>query len=151
MAVPFLRWAGSKRKLLPVLREYWNPSYSRYVEPFAGSACLFFHLQPSKALLGDINRDLMFTYRQVRRDLPAVLSALRKFKGNKKEYLRLRAISPTELEDAERAARFIFLNRYCFNGIYRTNLQGSFNVPYGGLRAGYIPPDEDFISCSNFF
>lgn len=148
MAVPFLRWAGSKRKLLPVLAHYWDPTYHRYIEPFAGSACLFFHLAPRKAVLGDINSELIFTYSQVRKNLSQVLSILHQWQGNKTRYLALRKLRPASLADAERAARFIYLNRYCFNGIYRTNEKGEFNVPFGGWRAGYIPPDEDFQACS---
>lgn len=148
MAVPFLRWAGSKRRLLSTLSAYWNPSFERYVEPFSGSACLFFHLAPAKAVLGDINSELIFAYRQVRDNLSNVLAKLHEWRGDKAQYLELRNVDPISLPDAKRAARFIYLNRYCFNGIYRTNAKGEFNVPFGGWRAGYIPPKEDFLACA---
>src|SRR6266511_4373296 len=129
MPEPFLRWAGSKRKLLPVLSAYWSgEKYSRYVEPFAGSACFFFCISPHEALLGDINPELIFTFEQVKKNLPEVLDALRKYRKSKRQYLDLRALDPSSLEDTDRAARFIYLNRYAFNGIYRTNKEDRFNV-----------------------
>ena len=145
----FLRWAGSKRQLIPALSSYWDGGYSRYVEPFAGSASLFFNLSPSRALLGDINADLMATYQQLRDDVDSLLSALRALKKGRENYLRLRALDPSTLAPPSRAARFIFLNRFCFNGLYRTNRAGQFNVPYGGEKSGEIPADEVFLRCSS--
>ena len=147
-SVPFLRWAGSKRQLIPVLSEYWKPSYTRYVEPFAGSAALFFHLDPARALLGDINPELMSAYRQIKTNLPLVLNALSSLKKSKGQYLQLRAANPELLSPPVRAARFIYLNRFCFNGLYRTNRQGQFNVPYSGSRTGRIPSAEQFELCA---
>jgi DNA adenine methylase len=147
-ASPFLRWAGSKRQLIPVLSEYWKPTYLRYVEPFAGSAALFFHLAPPKALLADINSELIAAYRQVKSNLPQVLEALNALKKNKTQYLRLRSAMPGTLSPALRAARFIYLNRFCFNGLYRTNRHGQFNVPYSGNKTGGFPSAEQFELCS---
>lgn len=146
---PFLRWAGSKRRLLPVLQSFWTAKHKRYVEPFAGSACLFFALNPPRAVLGDLNPELVATYREVKYRLPAVLAELHKIpKNDAGEYKRLRSTAPTELSASERAARFIYLNRYCFNGIYRTNVLGLFNVPFSGQRCGNFPADEVFAQCS---
>ncbi len=146
--VPFLRWAGSKRQLIPVLSEYWKPSYYRYVEPFAGSAALFFHLGPAKALLGDINPELIAAYRQIKTNLQLVLKVLSSLRKSKNQYLQLRASNPELLSPPLRAARFIYLNRFCFNGLYRTNRQGQFNVPYSGNRTGKIPSAEQFEICA---
>jgi DNA adenine methylase len=145
---PFLRWAGSKRQLLPVLAQYWNPNCTRYVEPFAGSACLYFALCPPQALLGDINRDLIETYRSVKHRPSAIAAALAQLPKSREEYSRQRTLEIQALTPAERAARFIYLNRYCFNGLYRTNLQGKFNVPYGGDKAGRLPTREALMTCS---
>jgi DNA adenine methylase len=131
----FIRWAGSKRLLLPHLRGYW-PSGARYVEPFCGSACLFFDLQPPRAILGDLNEELMLTFRAIRENPYVVLESLRRFPVGEAGYYRVRSLSPLSLAAAERAARFLYLNRYCFNGIYRTNQRGLFNVPYGPPRSG---------------
>jgi len=144
---PFLRWAGSKRQILPILARYWRNSYSRYVEPFAGSASLFFYLSPSRALLSDINVDLIATYCEVQNNLPRVLLSLSKLKRGRRNYLAIRATDSRLLNPHERAARFIYLNRYCYNGLYRTNLAGEFNVPYGGDKSGDLPPRELFQHC----
>jgi DNA adenine methylase len=145
---PFLRWAGSKRQLIPQLSRYLGNGHSRYIEPFAGSASLFFSACPTSAVLGDINGELMSTYDQVRNSLGSVLDALRVMKKGRDEYLRIREIDPQTLPPPVRAARFIYLNRYCFNGLYRTNLAGKFNVPYGGDRTGKLPADGQFERCS---
>src|SRR5258708_35663018 len=147
---PFLRWAGSKRRLLPILQSFWTAKHKRYVEPFAGSACLFFAIKPPKAVLGDLNSELISTYIEVKYRITAVLNELKKLKPeSKREYKRLRSADITTLTPPARAARFIYLNRYCFNGIYRTNLLGQFNVPYSGDRCGRVPKDEAFRKCSS--
>ena len=147
---PFLRWAGSKRRLLPVLQTFWAKRHKRYIEPFAGSACLFFALKPPKAILGDLNRELIATYIEVKYRVDAVLKVLKCLPpADRKEYKRLRAIDISTLTLPARAARFIYLNRFCFNGIYRTNLLGQFNVPYSGVRCGSVPQDDVFKQCSN--
>lgn len=146
---PFLRWAGSKRQLIPVLSRYWNCKYSRYVEPFAGSASLFFTISPPRALLGDINMELMATYEQVKNNVGPLISDLGSMKKGRRNYLRLRALEPLTLSPSMRAARFIYLNRFCFNGLYRTNRKGRYNVPYGGDRSGRIPSKDLLISCSS--
>jgi DNA adenine methylase len=145
---PFLRWAGSKRQLVPELSKYWGDGYSRYIEPFVGSASLFFYLSPKLAILGDLNSELIAMYQQVKSNLPAVLSELNTMKRSKEEYLRLRATKPDTLKPDQRAARFIYLNRYCFNGLYRTNRAGEFNVPYGGDKSGELPTVEVLKRCS---
>lgn len=146
---PFLRWAGSKRKLVPKLKGFWKKSHKRYVEPFAGSACLFFALRPPRAIIGDLNLELISTYIEVKYRLPAVLSELAKLPPwSKDEFLRLRSLDTSGMELQARAARFIYLNRFCFNGIYRTNLEGHFNVPYSGDGCGSLPADKVFKLCS---
>ena len=141
--------AGSKRQLIPVLSKYWDHDYCRYVEPFAGSASLFFNLSPARALLGDINADLMATYKQVKSNVGLLLSHLSAMRKGRQNYLRLRAADPTTLTPSMRATRFIYLNRFCFNGLYRTNRKGQFNVPYGGDKSGRIPSNDLLISCSS--
>ena len=128
---PFLRWAGSKVQLLPVIRQYWRPSYRRYVEPFCGSACLFFSIQPQAALLSDLNDELICTLSRIQVSADVIVECLRRMKTDEKTYYKVRAIDPLSLSPNERAARFIYLNTLCFNGLYRTNRLGHFNVPYG--------------------
>jgi DNA adenine methylase len=144
----FLRWAGSKKQILPILQTHWNSTFTRYVEPFAGSACLFFRIQPEKALLGDINKDLISTYVEVKYRVAQVIKELSKLEKGRDNYLKLRGMDVSGLSRSEKAARFIYLNRFCFNGLYRTNLKGQFNVPYGGERSGGIPAEEGLRACS---
>jgi DNA adenine methylase len=128
---PFIKWPGGKRWTASHIAERIRPHLSgTYFEPFLGSAAVFFHLRPSKAVLADINEDLIRTYRAVRRNSSKVLEALRQFRVTKSAYYRIRANEPVDAID--RAARFLYLNRTAFGGIYRVNLQGEFNVPYGG-------------------
>lgn len=146
---PFLRWAGSKRRLVPVLKGFWTKKHKRYIEPFVGSACLFFAIKPPKAILGDVNPELIATYIEVKYRVDAVLQELESLgAANKKRYQRLRAIDTSTLTPVARAARFIYLNRFCFNGIYRTNLLGQFNVPYSGYGCGCLPDDPMLRRCS---
>ena len=148
MAKPLLRWAGSKRQLTSTLSEFWTDSHKRYVEPFAGSACLFFALEPEAAILGDINADLIHAYRQVCDHPGAVHDAYSSFHNTAEDYYRIRSFDPTVLEPHEQAGRFIYLNRYCFNGLYRTNLNGAFNVPYGGRKSGTLPGLDELEAVS---
>ena len=149
-AQPFLRWAGSKRQILPLLTRYWSSDYTRYIEPFAGSACLFFRLQPKQAILSDINGDLISTYREIKHHVRRVASYLCKLEKGRDEYLALREMDPSSLPPPARAARFIYLNRFCFNGLYRTNQAGYFNVPYGGDKAGNLPSCDALMACSAY-
>ena len=145
---PILRWAGSKRRLVPVLRTYWNKNHSRYLEPFAGSACLFFSLNPTRAILGDVNHELIATYLEVKYRVDGVIRELAKLRLSREQYNTLRALSPCRLDASARAARFIYLNRFCFNGLYRTNLEGRFNVPFSGERCGALPSSDHLKQCS---
>jgi DNA adenine methylase len=109
---------------------------------------LFFRLRPPRAVLGDINSELIKTYVEVKWRVEAVLRALSQMERSEENYLVVRSMSPPQLPPAERAARFIYLNRLCFNGIYRTNRRGQFNVPYGGERSGEIPSRALLTACS---
>jgi DNA adenine methylase len=131
---PPIRWAGSKLKSLALLRALYNSAPGRYVEAFAGSACLFFDLSPERALICDLNPDLIRAYRALRDDRDQVFEKLRTVPRSAQAYYELRALDPEAMPNTEAAARFLYLNRYCFNGLYRTNRSGKFNVPFGQLR-----------------
>jgi len=145
---PIIRWAGSKRQLLPYLRALAPSSFERYVEPFAGSACFLFDLAPKSAIIGDINRDLMTTYRQVRGAPLAIHESLASLERTESEYYRIREIDPKTLSAFQRSVRFLYLNRNCFNAVYRVNKKGYFNVPWGN-RTGSNPSADDFRSCAS--
>ena len=145
---PFLRWAGSKRKLIPKLISYWDKSFSRYVEPFMGSAVLFFAIKPSSAILSDINVNLIETFCAVRDHHRAISNRLSRFPLGKDEYYKIREEDTSKLSTLDQAARFIYLNRYCFNGLYRTNQSGKFNVPYAASKTGRLPTQNDLSNVA---
>jgi len=144
---PFLRWAGSKRKQVSRLAHFWLPSHERYIEPFAGSACLFFDLAPESAILGDNNKELIEVYRVVKHDPERLYRRLCCIRRDLATYQRWRNLVPEALDRETRALRFLYLNRNCFNGIYRTNRQGHFNVPMGRRPGAYLSKDDLFY-CS---
>jgi DNA adenine methylase len=146
-AKPFLRWAGSKRKQLGRLRTFWSDKHTGYIEPFAGSACLFFSIEPSRAVLGDTNRELIELYRVVRDDPVRLCRRLCHIRRDVNTYERWRSLDPRSLDRDTRALRFIYLNRNCFNGIYRTNTSGQFNVPMGKEQGAYFTKAE-LVRCS---
>jgi DNA adenine methylase len=143
-AKPLLRWAGSKRRTVDRLKEFWHPSYVRYVEPFAGSAALFFTIRPEKALLADKNAELIDTYEVLCTRTVELHEAVSSLPRDKEVYYSLRSQDPTPLSPFDRAVRFLYLNRYCFNGLYRTNLKGHFNVPYAPSGTGDFPTVDQF-------
>ena len=116
-AKPLIRWAGSKRKLLPELSNYWNQKYVKYIEPFAGSAVLFFALSPKHACLNDLNSDLVDMYRTVRKYPEKVYRRYRSIPVSKEHYVSLRPVAFEAKNPVHRAANFLYLNRNCFNGI----------------------------------
>ncbi len=146
---PILRWVGGKRWLLPTLRELLRgaPEPRRYHEPFVGGGAAVFGLVTSdEGVLSDLNTELIETYGAVREDPSAVYEALYKHRNTEKYYYNLRARKPRTR--AGRAARFIFLNHTSFNGIYRVNLRGEYNVPYGRRVNPQIPSLETLAGVS---
>lgn len=126
-----LRWAGSKKQILPEIKRYWKKDFKRYVEPFCGSASLYFDLQPNSALLSDLNGDLTNALAQIKSNHIGISDKLSYMCTEKDVYYSIRALNPLSLSSEDRAVRFIYLNSLCFNGLYRVNKAGGFNVPYG--------------------
>lgn len=130
-AKPFLKWAGGKTQLLEVLSRYVPTDYGKYIEPFIGGGALFFRLQPRYAVISDSNAELIQTYKVVRDDVEQLIDLLKGYPHDEAFYYNLRSQNPNELTSVEGAARFIYLNRTCYNGLYRVNKKGQFNVPFG--------------------
>ncbi len=129
-AKPFLRWAGGKRWLLKDINDLLPlEDFKQYHEPFLGGGAVFFHLQAKESYLSDLNSELIDTYSAIKNDPELVIRYLKEFKNTKDEYYKLRKTNFRS--SARNAAKFIYLNRTSFNGIYRVNLQGEYNVPYG--------------------
>ena len=128
---PFLKWAGGKTQLIEKLEQFSPKDYDTYIEAFLGGGALFFHLQPSKAILSDINPELINCYTNIRDRVDEVIYHLKSLKNNEDIYYKIRGCDISTLTSEERSARFIYLNKTCFNGLYRENKKGEFNVPYG--------------------
>lgn len=139
---PFLKWVGGKARLLPSISEYYPDSYERYFEPFVGGGAMFFSIQPQTAHINDLNLVLISAYKHIRDDVEALIKALR---GLEEEYYLLPSLEDKKIfyleqrtlfnslphETLEKTVLLIFLNKTCFNGMYRENSKGGFNVPFG--------------------
>ena len=134
-AKPILKWAGGKTQMLGDLLPKVPTSYSRYIEPFIGGGAMFFALNPNDAVIADSNPELINMYKQVADNVDAVISYLQKYENTQEMFYRVRALEWEELPEAEAAARTIYLNKTCFNGLYRVNKKGQFNVPFGKYKA----------------
>jgi DNA adenine methylase len=145
---PFLKWAGGKSRLISQYIDYFPQEYQTYYEPFLGGGAIFFYLLPPVARLTDINTELITTYRCVRDQVEDLICLLQEHqkRHNKEYYYEMRAC--LGCTDLERAARFIYLNKTCFNGLYRVNSQGKFNVPLGRYKNPNISPENILRSAS---
>lgn len=150
-ARPFLKWAGGKGQLLTQFQPFFPRQFERYLEPFLGSGAVFFHLKPNKALLADSNEELFRCFVGIRDFPELVIEVLRshKAKHTKEHYYEVRALNPTDLTAPERAARFIYLNKTCFNGLYRVNSKGRYNVPMGSYKNPTILDDRNLRAVSD--
>lgn len=149
-AKPFVKWIGGKRSILDILVERMPGTYTCYNECFVGGGALFFELQPSNAILSDINTHLIITYNAIRDNLEEVITLLEKHKAShdKKYYLDARETMAIEKDSVKVAALFIYLNKTCYNGIYRVNKSGKFNVPMGSYKNPSIFDKENLKSVS---
>jgi DNA adenine methylase len=146
---PFLKWAGGKTQLIPSLLKFLPKQFNKYIEPFIGGGALFFNLNHPFSIIADLNEELVITYQQVKEDISNVLLVLDGYANTEEFYYKIRAITPSSLSNTERAARLIFLNKTCFNGLFRVNKKGEFNVPYG-KRKGHFINRENLLSASAF-
>lgn len=147
-AKPILKWAGGKTQMLNDLLPKVPSSYGRYIEPFFGGGAMFFALQPENAIIADSNPELINMYREVAANVEEVIQYLKKYENTSEMFYAVREQEWTQLSKAEAAARTIFLNRTCFNGLYRVNKQGKFNVPYGKYANPKIC-DEDGLKAAS--
>jgi DNA adenine methylase len=130
-ARPVLKWAGGKRQMLPRLLEIIPPISGKYIEPMIGGGALFFGLAPERAIIADRNPELVNFYRVLATEPEALIKEASEFPVDERFFYELRALHFSSLSPAAGAARTLFLNRTCFNGLYRVNKQGQFNVPWG--------------------
>jgi len=154
LAQPFLKWAGGKRQILPEIRKYIPNKFSSYYEPFIGAGALVFDLQPKKAIVNDINSELINVYKVIKSNVNGLIKALKRHKNDADYYYEIRELDRSknfeELSDVEKAARIIYLNKTCYNGLFRVNSQGQFNVPFGRYNNPEIVNEIVLKAVSNF-
>lgn len=150
-AKPFIKWAGSKKLVIPKLVKIVDGlEFETYIEPFAGSAQFYFHLNTQKSILSDTNKDLINTYKFIK-SKPKILHSLIDKYGNitETDYYKLRTIYNSCNEKELKSALFIILNKHCFNGLYRLNRKGEFNVPFGYKVNRKLPSLQELSACSS--
>jgi DNA adenine methylase len=145
----FVKWAGGKKQLLSQFHKFFPEEIERYFDVFVGGGAVAFYIiqkyQPKEVFISDTNKELIDTYEVIRDNLNELIEKLKehKQKHNKEYFYEIRKLNPNELSKVARAGRFIYLNKSCFNGLYRVNSTGGFNVPIGSSKNPAILPEED--------
>ncbi|WP_370398759.1 DNA adenine methylase [Weissella sagaensis] len=156
MVQPIIKWAGGKRQLLPEMHNLLPEKFNTYFEPFAGGLALFLSLTPEKAVVNDLNYELYNLYSTVKNDAEGVIDVLHKHsaKDTKEYYLDIRATDRDgrleKMSDAERAARFIYMNKTSFNGLWRVNRKNQNNVPYANHKNKYKVDEAGIRELHNY-
>lgn len=145
---PLLKWAGGKTQLLSEITPKIPKRYGRYIEPFFGGGAVFFSVRPDDGIIADINPELVNLYQSVAANVDGVIAALSLYENTEEIFYAVRAQDWMMLPNIEAAARTIFLNRTCFNGLYRVNKSGQFNVPFGRYKNPRII-DEDALKAAS--
>jgi DNA adenine methylase len=147
IARPFIKWAGGKRQLIDELIKTMPLNYNRYYEPFIGGGALFFAIQPNNACISDINPELINVYNVIKNDVDSLIKDLHKYENTEEYFYNIRNLdrkpSYKKLSKIKKASRFIYLNKTCYNGLYRTNSEGQFNVPFGFYKNPNIVDEQN--------
>lgn len=157
---PIMKWVGGKRELLPELRKHIPPSFDKetntYYEPFVGGGALLFDILPHHGVINDSNEELINLYKVVKNDVDSLIKEVSSYPYDKDFYYSIRELDrgedfPDSLSDIKRAARTIYLNKTCFNGLYRVNKKGQFNTPFGKYSNPTICKENDLKDVSSYF
>lgn len=153
---PFLKWVGGKRQLLPEIIKYVPQEYTKYYEPFVGAGAVFFDLMPNNAIINDLNEELILTYKAIKLNLNKLIHELRKHElRNSKEYFYEvrnwdRHEDYKKIPNYVKAARLMYMNKVVYNGLYRVNSHGHFNVPYGKYKNPKILDEKLIVDISEY-
>lgn len=153
---PIIKWAGGKKQILPIIKYYIPKEISLYYEPFIGGGSVLFNLQPQKAIINDINSELINLYKVVKENVEELLKDLIKHKNEEEYFYFIRSLDRDEnflnkYTDVQRASRFIFLNKTCFNGMYRVNSRGYFNTPFGNYKQSFTINCDIIRAVNKYF
>jgi DNA adenine methylase len=156
LVAPVLKWVGGKRQLLSTLTPLLPNKITTYCEPFVGGGALLFELQPNCAYINDINRELMLVYKVIKDDVESLISALQKFRNESEYFYAVRdwdrnKTTYLSLSDVDKAARILYLNKTCYNGLFRVNNAGEFNSPFGNYRNPNIVNAPTLRAVSSYF
>lgn len=157
LVVPILKWVGGKRQLLHDIIPLIDSKYATYVEPFVGGGAVLFDLQPKNAIINDSNAELINVYRVIKEYPDDLIKELKEYSSNNSEeqYYKIRALDRStdydQLSPIQRAARIIYLNKTCYNGLYRVNSSGQFNSPYGRYKKPNIVNETTIRAVSKYF
>lgn len=151
-AKPFIKWAGGKTQIVQEILQLAPKHFNRYFEPFLGGGAVFFALNPKQAFLSDLSEELINCYKVVRDLTPELANELSNYPNTEEFYYQLREQDKepgfATFSDLKKAARFIYLNKTCFNGLYRVNSKGHFNVPFGRYKNPQLFKLENLLACS---
>lgn len=156
MVVPVVKWVGGKRQLLDAITPLLPKRITSYCEPFLGGGAVFFAIQPKRAIINDLNEDLMTVYAVIRDEVESLIESLRKHENNAEYFYAIRDIDRDKetyrnLSSVEKASRLIYLNKTCFNGLFRVNSSGEFNSPYGRYRNPNIVNETVLRAVNKYF
>lgn len=155
MRKPLLKWAGGKRQLLSEINKYIPDKFNTYYEPFIGGGAVLFNLCPKTAIISDINPELINLYNVIKDNKDELIAELRTYRNDKTFYSEIRELDRKKdfdkLSDVKKAARMVYLNRTCFNGLWRVNSKGQNNVPFGNYKDPLICDAETITDLSKFF
>jgi DNA adenine methylase len=156
MVAPVVKWVGGKRQILDEITKYIPDKFSTYYEPFLGGGAVLFELQPKKAVVNDINQELMNIYEVIKENVDELIKDLKKHKNEKKYFYRIRCQDRdheqySRLTPVERASRIIYLNKTCYNGLFRVNKSGEFNAPFGNYKNPNIVNEDTLRAVSAYF
>ena len=156
LVTPFLKWVGGKRQLIPVINESISKNFTNhnYYEPFVGGGAILFHLYPKKAVINDFNEELINVYKTIKENPEELITDLRTHKNDPDYFYDIRALDRKndflKLSDIKRASRVIYLNKTCYNGLYRVNSSGEFNSPFGRYKNPNIVNESTIRAVSNY-
>ena len=155
-AAPVVKWVGGKRQLLPQILPLIPKRMTAYCEPFLGGGAVLFALQPKRALVNDLNQDLITVYRVIKENADALIEHLSRHENTPEYFYRIRDLDRDKeayaaLSDVEKASRLLYLNKTCYNGLFRVNASGAFNSPYGHYRRPNIVNEQTIRGVSRYF
>lgn len=151
---PFVKWAGGKRQILPEILQSIPHKFNKYFEPFVGGGALFFELQPKEAVINDLNSELINLYKVIKNNPKELIDELKLYQNTSDYFYKIRELDRNpnfdKLSEIKKASRILYLNKTCYNGLFRVNSQGQFNVPFGNYKQPNIINDIVIMAVSNY-